>query len=222
MNENTYDQMSLLEKYFKVESLLRRYRHFGRKDRERGRMGADPHRGQGRVLSLLKLQPEISQKDLGYLLDMRNQSLGELLSKLERNGYITREPSEQDRRVMVVRLTDEGRAAAEKMEEEQQDFENPFACLSEEECGKLSEILDKVITAMEDRMGEVEDERYCGPFGGFDPRDPRMEQWAGHLRRAGFGGRGPKFQGSYAFGMDDRGMPHFSWDHNRKEDEDDE
>jgi DNA-binding MarR family transcriptional regulator len=46
----------------------------------------NPHRGQGRVLAALKIKPEISQKELTYLLNMSRQSLAELLSKLEKNG----------------------------------------------------------------------------------------------------------------------------------------
>lgn len=40
---------------------------------------SDPTRGQGRVLALLKMQSEISTKDLSYLLNIRQQSLSELL-----------------------------------------------------------------------------------------------------------------------------------------------
>ena len=39
---------------------------------------ADTSRGQGRVLALLKIQPEISTRDLAYLLNIRQQSLNEL------------------------------------------------------------------------------------------------------------------------------------------------
>ena len=56
----------------------------------------DPHRGQGRVLAILAENPEISQKKLSFLLDMRNQSLSELLAKLEKAGLITRVPSEEE------------------------------------------------------------------------------------------------------------------------------
>ena len=49
---------------------------------------------------------------------MRPQSLGELLSKLEKNGYILRTPSETDRRVMNIKLTDEGIKATETTEPE--------------------------------------------------------------------------------------------------------
>lgn len=81
---------------------------------EGGRLsrGRDASRGQGRVLKALALVPEISQKDLMVLLDMRQQSLAELLAKLEAKGLVEREQDAEDRRRQVVRLTEAGRAAA--------------------------------------------------------------------------------------------------------------
>jgi len=115
----------------------------------------DPNRGQGRVLSILRLKPEISQKDLAYLLDMRNQSLGELLAKLERAGYITRAASEDDRRAMNIRLTESGKTAAEQAEKNQETGGRLFDCISAEEQAQLAGILKKLISAMEN---ELEDE----------------------------------------------------------------
>lgn len=60
---------------------------------------------------MLKLKLEITQKELTYLLDMSKQALGELLSKLEKAGYITRKPSEEDRRMIIITLTEKGKAA---------------------------------------------------------------------------------------------------------------
>lgn len=178
---NSYDKdqgMSLVEKYFRVESMLHRYRYFARK--QHGRM-ADPHRGQGRVLALLKMQPEISQRELGYLLGMRNQSLGELLAKLERSGYVTRTPSEKDRRVMDVHLTPEGEAAAQSMESQQDGVEMPFDFLSEEEQTQLSAILDHIIEALTEKMGEedMEDDRFDPRRPGFGPHGRGFEGWEG-------------------------------------------
>ena len=97
--------LDLLAKLSRIGELLHRYSH--RNHRMHGPAG-DPHRGQGRVMALLKMRPEISQKELAYLLDIRPQSLGELLAKLERNGYIERSASEEDRRGMNIRLTEAG------------------------------------------------------------------------------------------------------------------
>ena len=70
---------------------------------------ADPTRGQGRILAMLKIQPEIKTRELAYLLGIRQQSLNELLNKLEKSGHVERKPSEKDKRVMVVHLTEKGK-----------------------------------------------------------------------------------------------------------------
>jgi len=84
MSENNI----LMEQFSRAAMLLHRYTHHSR--RTQGPF-EDPHRGQGRILALLKVKPEISQRELSYLLDIRNQSLSELLTKLEKAGYISRE-----------------------------------------------------------------------------------------------------------------------------------
>lgn len=207
MPEGNEQASLVIEKFFKVESLLHRYRHFMRKDQ--GRMGADPFRGQGRVLALLKLQPEISQRELGFLLDMRTQSLGELLAKLERSGYIVRTPNETDRRVLNIRLTPEGEAVAARMAEVQRNMENPFDFLTEEEQASFINILDKVIAALEEKMGEggAEDERWEGRFPWFDPRDPRLEQLGDHIRRSIRSGKFPWEDGFFSEGGTRPGNP---------------
>lgn len=58
---------------------------------------ATPIAGRAECSLSIKLQPEISQRELGYLLDMRKQSLGELLGKLEGKSYIARTAAEDDR-----------------------------------------------------------------------------------------------------------------------------
>jgi len=144
-------EKNLMEQFVRAVMLLFRYEHHSG-SRRAGRF-SDTSRGQGRVLSVLMLKPEISQKELAYLLDMRNQSLGELLTKLERNGLITRSPLETDRRVMNIKLTQEGRKAAEAAQEQQDATCKLFECLSEEEQKTLNELLQKVIQEMEQQMG---------------------------------------------------------------------
>ena len=68
---------------------------------------------------------------MSKILDMRPQSLGELLEKLERNGYITRNPSEEDQRIMTVRLTEAGKELANS--EERLDTDDLFSSLNSEE-----------------------------------------------------------------------------------------
>ncbi|MFD2333477.1 MarR family winged helix-turn-helix transcriptional regulator [Cohnella sp. GCM10020058] len=182
------NQSNLMEQLFRIVILLRRYQHHLLRERAGG---GDPLRGQGRVLSLLKLKPEITQKELSYLLDMRNQSLGELLGKLERSGYVTRTPSDQDRRVMNVKLTEAGAQAAEEMEKQQENHNKLFECLSEDEQRTMGEYLDRLIAELERQLAGAEglegrdDDRRGGrghPGHGFGPRgfDPRSRGHGGH------------------------------------------
>ena len=115
---------------------------------------ADPTRGQGRILAMLKIQPEIATKDLAYLLGIRQQSLNELLNKLEKNSYVERRPSEKDRRVMVVHLTEKGKEA----QEPETNYQEFLGCLSPEELQQFGEYLDRIIAAFRMGAGRSEDE----------------------------------------------------------------
>lgn len=169
----------LTRSFFRATALMHRYHHHIRRDQEHG---GNPHRGQGRVLALLKIKPEITQKELTFLLNMRNQSLGELLVKLERSGFIERTPSENDRRVMNVKLTEAGLTAAEQAEQNQQDDGKLFESFTEEEREQFGTYLRRLIAELEKQM---DGEEGAG-------RDPR-EFWGrdeGHRPPFGPGGRG--------------------------------
>lgn len=176
---------------FRLEGLLRR-RHF-QHHRGHGPQGS-PHQGQGRVLALLKLKPELGQKELSTILDIRPQSLGELLTKLERQGLVTRTASEADRRSQVVSLTDEGRQAAEQPAEAPSD--GFLSCLNDEEQGQLAGYLQRLITALEAEVGTEEPEGEGRGFGrGFGGHHRHHHHEHGghheHGREHGRGGRPP-------------------------------
>lgn len=115
---------------------------------------ADTSRGQGRIIAALKMKDGISTKDLSYLLGIRVSSLNELLAKLEKSEYITREASETDKRIMLIHLTDKGR----EEEEKSQDVTGVFACLNTEEQAAFGGYLDRIIATLEAELG-TEDER---------------------------------------------------------------
>lgn len=115
----------------------------------------DPNRGQGRILKLLQNTNEISQKELGFILDVRGQSLGESLVKLESQELITRTPSEEDKRKMIVSITEAGK------EFEFPKPKSPFDILTEEEQVKMVEMLEKVSTNIDENFALKEmDERH--------------------------------------------------------------
>jgi DNA-binding MarR family transcriptional regulator len=170
------NSQEVADQLMRLQGLLRR--HWSR-HRLRGEPWADPHQGQGRVLALLRLTPEITQKDLGFLLDVSKQSLGELLEKLQQRGFIQREPSKEDRRVTNVKLTDEGRAAAETVGAPEPDGDRLgfLECLDGEELAQFSGLLGRVIAHLETELGG-------------DGFDERRERLAGFRRGRGGGAPG--------------------------------
>ncbi len=123
------------------------HRHYMR-NRD-GECGINPRQGQGRILALLKHNPEsgMTQKELAQKLNMRQQSMGEFLGKLEKNGYLTRSPSKEDRRTMIIELTEKGRA----FHFEAEPPEKLYGCLSQPEKDQLG----RNLSTLTRRLGEL-------------------------------------------------------------------
>ena len=66
------------------------------------------------VLLVLWEKDGISVTEIGEKLMLDNGTLSPLLKKLEQAGCITRQRSREDERVVVIRLTESGRALQEK------------------------------------------------------------------------------------------------------------
>ncbi|MDR3288346.1 MAG: MarR family transcriptional regulator [Peptococcaceae bacterium] len=141
------DLMTLL---VKVEELLRFYHMH--QFRNFGPFGS-PHKGQGRILSILKMQPEISQKDLSYLLDMSRQAMSELLNKLEKAGYIERTPSPSDKRSLNITLTAAGKTAVPETLETNSD--QLFDCLDEREQADFGAYLERIIAQLKKTLADM-------------------------------------------------------------------
>ena len=108
--------------------------------------GIDPKYGQGRILSVLsRINAAVSQKELGFIMNMRPQTLGELLQKLEANGYIERYRSIRDKRSLIVILTEKG----EQFQKSRPYYEELFCEMSEEERETLKCLLQKVDVRLE-------------------------------------------------------------------------
>lgn len=210
MNQNT----ELYEKLTKLQWLLQK-QHL-KSHASVGPM-ADTTRGQGRILAVLRMKDGISTKDLSYLLGIRISSLNELLAKLEKNGYILREPSETDKRIILIKLTQKGR------DEEEPEKEIPgfLACLSDEEQKNLGDYLDRIIAALEAELGT--DDEKGEMFDWMEAARERMgdvhfnkllSMYRGvHGMRGVFGGR-PFEDGFPGFGPDRHfGHPHFKGRH---------
>ena len=101
--------------------------------------GLDPWQGQGRILSALRNVDSISQKELGALLEIRPQSLGEHLQRLEEN----------------VELTEKG----ERFQLQKPDYDELFLNLTSTEKKVLMRSLEKISEQLNELIArEVEED----------------------------------------------------------------
>ena len=107
--------------------------------------------GRVRLMNMLKENGELSQKEIAEKLDIRPQSLSELLVKMESDGFISRRQDKDDKRVIVVALTEKGEEQLVVLRQANREHaEKLFSPLTEEEKDALIAILKK-LTQKEDK-----------------------------------------------------------------------
>ncbi|WP_347557684.1 MarR family transcriptional regulator [Robbsia sp. KACC 23696] len=102
------------------------------------------------VLVALKDGSKLTQKDLAAASNVEQPSMAQLLSRMERDGLIRREPSPTDKRSSVVSLTDlamsrldPGRQILRRIDDE------TCAVLSDAERKTLAALLHKLLVTLE-------------------------------------------------------------------------
>ena len=113
-------------------------------------------KGQGRLIILLKRKDGFSTKELSEILNISVTSLNETLNKLEQQNLIRKVPSPKDKRVLLVELTEEGRAIEFKNHEDIDIFDT----LSEDEKENLNEYLNRLTVALHKKFKEENPEKY--------------------------------------------------------------
>ncbi|WP_051261092.1 MarR family winged helix-turn-helix transcriptional regulator [Desulfovibrio inopinatus] len=130
------DNATLIEQFQNVSRYMARAFH--RRDHA--------HHAQGRVLSIIREQGPINQGDLLEMLDVRSSSLSEVLAKLERHGFISRERDETDKRRFIISATPQ--AAIPGQTEDDVTPASLFNGLDDEERRQLGAILEKLVTSL--------------------------------------------------------------------------
>lgn len=100
--------------------------------------------GQEKILRILVEEESISQRKLQEILDIKPGSISEILTKLETRGLLIREKSEADKRAVIIRITEAGKAAA-AIKAEPIVSETIFDCLEEEEKNILRQLLKNML-----------------------------------------------------------------------------
>lgn len=113
-------------------------------------------RGQGRVLAILKRKDNISTKDLSIILGISVSGLNSLLTKLEKNGFIVKENSTEDKRVLLIKLTEKGRNFEIKPSVDY----NLFDCLDNNQKEEFDKYLNTIINELLNDIKQENPEKF--------------------------------------------------------------
>jgi DNA-binding MarR family transcriptional regulator len=107
--------------------------------------------GQIRALFKLDLEGEATAGDLAKAAELSPASVSVMLDHLERDGIVARRRSDSDRRVVVVSLTESGRALlAEKRERWRARGREALAGLSDAELHAAADVMRRMAAMLED------------------------------------------------------------------------
>ena len=148
---NQLDNRLLFHKFIMINEIL------DKRNKKQNPAMKSVTKGQGRLIIFLKRKDRLSTKELSEILNISVTSLNETLNKLEQQNFIRKVPSEQDKRVLLVELTEEGRALEFKNHEDIDIFDS----LSDEEKENLNEYLNRLTMALHNKFKEENPERYA-------------------------------------------------------------
>jgi len=101
---------------------------------------------QGRILFVLWREDGIPIRDLAKRTSLGKSTLTSMLDRLEEAGYVARERSETDRRVVLVRRTDKDRAAQAAYERVSAAMSDVFyRGLTDDEIGTFERTLERIL-----------------------------------------------------------------------------
>ena len=144
----------LLKQIYTFTNLIHRHHH----QEYSGTNNLNIGRGQGHLLDILLTHNGLTQKELSAQLQIRPASLGELVDKLERSGYVERRVNENDKRVLNVYIKEEGRKVINEIAKIRNSMiDNIFSSLTEDEKNQLSALMEKLMDSIKENSIDATD-----------------------------------------------------------------
>ena len=112
--------------------------------------------GQGRILAILKKKDMISTKDIAILLGISVSAVNSLLTKLEKNGYVTKVPSKEDKRILLIKITEKGLNYEIKSPVDY----NVFDCFNDAEKREFDIYLNRLILELKKDLRKTNPEKF--------------------------------------------------------------
>ena len=105
----------------------------------------------GRMLGCVRANPGVSSRDLCDLLDLRPSSLSEMLTRAEKEGWITRVPDEGDKRMQHVSLSEKGLRLIDGIDTARDaDAVRKTACFTPEEKAQMIALCNRLSAHLEE------------------------------------------------------------------------
>ncbi len=99
------------------------------------------------ALYYLGLYGKISQRELSNMMNVKDSSAGRLLDRMERDGLVERVRSHEDRRIVLVQLSEKGKAYREELIPLGVAFNNDLVeGISENDLKVFEKVLTKMVT----------------------------------------------------------------------------
>ena len=106
-----------------------------------------PHLGPGRfaAMMLIHQNPDITQKELSRAIARDKSSVTPLVQTLQREGLITRTPSETDRRRVHLRLTQAGEEVLKTLLARAEEHDRKLDAIVGDRKAELIDLLKKIV-----------------------------------------------------------------------------
>ena len=107
------------------------------------------------MAALYRVEAGLRMSDLSSVLRVSNGNVTGIVDRLVSDGLIVRVPVDNDRRAMIVRLTNAGRELFQRMATKHESWVNEIlGGLSTAEATRLMATLDAAVRALEDKESE--------------------------------------------------------------------
>lgn len=109
--------------------------------------GSEITRIQWIALYYIYEEEGLSQRELGNLMCIKDSSVGRLVSRLERDGFIKRIKSEKDKRLINLELTEEGKSRFQEVLPLGEAFNDTLTSgVSDEDLAVFNSVLQKMLS----------------------------------------------------------------------------
>ena len=129
------------------------------------------NRTQGKILSILIMEGEMTQKELQERLGIQAGSISEIVLKLQAKGFINRTRDEEDKRKFKLTITEAGKEHFdEKRKKHMEQEKDLFDALTSEEKLQLQALLLKVYKSWEEKFEgkDFQGKKGCKKMGKHD------------------------------------------------------